>query len=270
MPSTPAGGTSSGTGESVGGVFRRYSVNDTLAVSAVRAALADVGLDAAGPGAPQALAQVEAGGKGLTSTDFRRLAKSLKAAKELKAKALGSGASAVGASPTVGSVWRASASDLSGRDLGGLEVATLRKALGELGLQSDAPGAAEILTPFEKQAPSARLPLDVFRRVVKEIKACQEVTGALRKEAGGANAGTGETVGTVFRRYDDGSGAIKAADLGAALTDLGFAAAAPTAGAPLNAPMEAIAQLAARGVAQLSLPDFRALVKGLKVPPPGA
>lgn len=70
--------------------------------------------------------------------------------------------------------------------------------------------------------------------------------------------GTGESVGSVFRRFDtNGSGYFDAKQLRAALADLGLSMASPVA-------MQAVAQLDSPGAKGMTIAEFRWLVKTLR------
>ena len=221
-----------GTGETVGSVFRRYDSSGTglLDAKLVRLALADLGIEIAQPGIAATLAKLEASGHvGLSMADFRRLRKALLAIPP--------------PTPTIGDVWRRMSTDASG-----IHAHQLAEAMGALGLQTNTPGAAAALA-YLAGNPDARVPLDAFRKLSKEIRACQA-------------AGTGETVGQVFKRLDSAStGTIDVAEAGGALSDLGFHAST-------SVHAEALAQLTAAGVATLSLEDFRVFVKSIKAGKP--
>ena len=129
-------------------------------------------------------------------------------------------------------------------------------------MRSDTVTAAAVLERFDKLPIGTRLPLEAFRKLVKEIKKCQtgpsvpsgsESAPPLRLER--SASGLGVTVGTVFRQYDGGNGVIAARDMGMALYDLGI---------PSDAKAQALDVLSRLGTQQFTLGEFRSFIKSVK------
>ena len=123
----------------------------------------------------------------------------------------------------------------------------------------DATAAAQVLARYDTDR-SGRLSIKEFRPLVKELKGYQQ-----SQQAAGAPppppappAGTGETVGQIFKRMDkDGSGDLDLAEIREALNALGLQA--DTAAAA-----EVLTRYDTDRSGRLSLVEFRGLVKELK------
>lgn len=145
---------------------------------------------------------------------------------------------------------------------GDLDLGEIKQALAELGLKVDANAAAEVLQRYDTDR-SGRLSLKEFRPLVKELKGFQQSQLAAGGQPAGSPplpppAGTGETVGQIFRRMDkDGSGDLDIGEVREALGALGLQADGAAAA-------EILQRYDADRSGRLSLPEFRALAKELK------
>lgn len=256
-----ASSSSSLGGVSVGSIFRHFAVADTggvdrIEVNHLSAALQDLGLSTDSPEAQEAVAGLQNMPTGLDVTEFRKLAKALKAIGKTLAARPAAAHPGAGGPPTVGSVWRKGSADQAD----GLDVPRLRPSLNELGLRTDTATAAAVLARFDMLPHGTRLPLDAFRRIVKEVKGCQtgppapSATAPLLLQR--SSSGVGVTIGTVFREHDRGNGVVAVGDMSAALTSLGISGGAHT---------EALAVLSKLGTQQLTMGEFRAFGKAVKM-----
>ena len=248
--------TPTGTGETLGAVFRRSDTDGSGSLDAaqLRDALSDLGMRDDTMAAASVLQVLEMRpGKGLEIAQYKALVKALKPrAKtpppETPRKAAADGK---GTGETVGAVFRRMDKDGNGT----LDLGELTAALTDLGLPLQTPAQSQAMA---SAMASGKKGLDVkeFKALVKAIKGDGKLKTAIQAVI--VAAGTGETVGAVFRRMDkDGNGTLDVMELRAALTDLGLPVNSPTA-------IEAFSTLQASGTKGLDVKAFKALVKSIK------